>query len=92
MAEAQINTKEANKIMDKARELAQNPEKKKEMQAGWDKVCDILLPYYKAMKPLPRSFEVHHMNEHARYSFMSAYVNGYSMNECIERAIQKIKG
>ena len=84
--------KETNEILNRARELAKDPIKQAAMQAGWNKVLDQLQPYYLAMRPMPKSFEVHHMNEHARYHFMVAYVNGNEMEVCIDRAVSKVKG
>ena len=79
-------------VIQQMRDLAQKPSKKAEMQAAWNKVCDQLEPFYLAMRPKPKSFEVHHMNETARLEFARALIAGQSMDDCVAAAVSRIKG
>lgn len=72
------------------RDLARDPAKRAAMEAAWNKVVDQLHPYYLAMRPKPKSFEVHHMNETARYRFACALASGRPMEECITVAVARI--
>lgn len=72
------------------RDIARDPAKGRAMQAAWNTVCDRLEPHYLAMRPKPKSFEVHHMNETARARFACAVVAGHSFADCTDAAVQKI--
>jgi hypothetical protein len=87
-----VDKTEIEAAITRMRELAQNPAKKAEMEAAWGRVVDRLAPFYLAMRPKPRSFEVHHMNETARYRFACALAAGRPMDECVDVAVTKITG
>ena len=74
------------------RDLGRDPQKLAEMQAAWGTVMDNLEPYYLAMRPRPKSFEVHHMNETARARFAHAVAAGHPFAECARLAVSRIKG
>ena len=74
------------------RELVRSPAKLAEITAAWNQVCDRLETHYLAMRPKPKSFEVHHMNEIARAHFACAIVAGHQMAECVNIAIARITG
>lgn len=78
--------------VNRMRELARDPVKKAEMEAGWNAVLDRLGPFYSAMRPKPKSFEVHHMNETARYRFATAIVANRPMADCVDLAVTRITG
>lgn len=82
----------ANEAITRMREIAADPNVKAKMQAAWDRVCDALEPFYLAMRPKPRSFEVRHMNEKARERFAHAVAAGRSFDECTKVAIERVKG
>lgn len=77
----------ALKIM---RDLARDPAKRAEMEAAWNQACDQLEAHYLAIRPKLKSFEVHHMNEVARYRFACAIAAGHPMAECVNLAVAKI--
>jgi hypothetical protein len=85
----QMSNEEALRIM---RQLAQDPEKYKAMHAAWGTVMDRLGPFYMAMRPQPKSFEVHHMNETARQRFAHAVAAGHTFEDCAYLAVERIKG
>jgi hypothetical protein len=83
------SNEEALQIM---RQLGQDPKKREAMQAAWDTVMDRLEPFYMAMRPKPKSFEVHHMNETARQRFAHAIAAGHTFEDCAYLAVERIKG
>ena len=82
----------ANEAIARMREIATDPKVKAQMEAAWNRVCDALEPFYLAMRPKPRSYEVHHMNEKARERFAHAVAAGRSFDECANVAIERVKG
>ena len=82
--------KEIDEAIVRMRELARDLAKKAEMQAAWNKVCDRLEVHYLAMRPTPKSFEVHHMNEVARARFACALVAGHNYADCIDAAAKTV--
>ena len=72
------------------RDIARDPAKGAAMQAAWGTVCDRLELYYLAMRPKPRSFEVHHLNESARARFACAVAAGHDFAKCADLAAQRI--
>ena len=87
--DAEDSKRKAEAIL-RMRELARDPAKKAEMQAAWNKVCDRLEIHYLAMRPKPKSFEVHHMNEVARARFACALVAGHNYADCIDAAAKTL--
>jgi hypothetical protein len=80
-----------NEAIDQLRQMAEDPQTRVAMQAGWNAVMDQLEPFYLAMRPKPKSFEVHHMNEVARISFARAVIDGHSFAEAAALAVERIK-
>lgn len=74
------------------RNLARNPANLAEMQTAWNLACDRLEAHYRGIRPVPKSFEVHHMNETARARFACAIAAGHPMAECTRLAVEKIVG
>lgn len=77
----------AMKIM---RDLGRDPAKLAQMTAAWNTVCDRLEPHYLGMRPKPKVFEVHHMNEVARYRFSCAIAAGHDFAKCADLAVERI--
>jgi hypothetical protein len=91
MMNSAANTKaEIDAAISRMRDLGRDPAKLAEMQTAWNAVCDQLEPFYLAMRPKPKSFEVHHMNETARARFACAVAAGNSMADCTAVAVAKI--
>ena len=74
------------------RDLGRDPVILAQMQAAWSTVCDRLEPHYSAMRPKPKSYEVHHMNETARARFAYAIVAGHDFAKCADLAVERIVG
>ena len=87
-----VTKAEIEAAMTNMRELARNPAKLAEMTAAWNQACDRLEAHYRAMRPKPKVFEVHHMNVVARHRFACAIAAGHPMAECANLAIAKITG
>lgn len=49
------------------------------LKAEWCRVCDAIGVHALAMHPLPKSFEVHHLTEAARKTFLEAFERGEPM-------------
>ena len=89
---SEVTKAEIDAALANMRELARSPAKLAEMTAAWNRACDGLEAHYRTMRPRPRSYEVHHMNEVARYRFASAIAAGHPMEECANLAVAKIVG
>lgn len=85
-----VSQSEIEATLSRMRELARDPAKRAAMQAAWNAALDQLEPFYLAMRPKPKSFEVHHMNETARYRFACAIAAGHPMEECARLAVSSI--
>lgn len=88
----EFTKEELNAALAHMRDIARDPAKGAAMQAAWGTVCDRLEPHYLAMRPKPKSFEVHHMNEIARARFAHAVVAGHSFEKCADLAVERIMG
>lgn len=88
----EVTKEEINAALANMRKLAADPKARAEMQTAWDAACGQLETHYFAMRPKPKSFEVHHMNEVARYRFACAIAAGHPMIECANLAVEKITG
>jgi hypothetical protein len=86
----QQSFKDIEAALIRMRELARSPAKRAEMETAWNTVLDQLEPFYLAMRPRPKSFEVHHMNETARARFAYALAAGHSMAECASLAVARV--
>lgn len=87
-----LSKEEINAALENMRNLARDPSKLAEMTAAWNVACDSLEKHYLAIRPKIKNFEVHHMNEVARYRFACAIAAGHSMSECARLAVLKITG
>ena len=60
--------------------FAAAPDTEKELWAQWNAIVDVIHAHALAKRPLPRTFEVHHMNEVARKALLEAFVRGDAMD------------
>lgn len=58
--------------------LMRQPARMDELRVHWNRVCELLAPCFVAAKL--RSFEAHHLLEHARAAFFEAYDDGVPDN------------
>lgn len=72
----------------KAKMIADNCEK--ELWAGWNVIVDEIHKKVKKQKPLPKSFEVHHMNETARKAYLLAFVAGKGLDVAMMNALDLV--
>ena len=89
---AEVTKADIEAALTNMRELARSPAKRAEMTAAWNQACDGLQAHYRAMRPTPKRYEVHHLNEVARYRFACAIAAGRPMAECANLAIAEIVG
>lgn len=60
------------------KQLKRKPARMDELRVQWNRVCELLAPHFVAAKL--KSFEAHHLLEHARAAFFEAYNNGVPDN------------
>jgi hypothetical protein len=75
-------------LTEQARELAKT--RGEEMQRGWNLICDAIHPWALAQRPLPRSFEVHHVTETARAQYLKDLVAGASVDAAVTSALARV--
>lgn len=56
--------------------FAKEPAIEPELWAGWNRICDRIHAHATAMRPKPKSFEVHHLSEVARKAYLESFVAG----------------
>jgi hypothetical protein len=56
--------------------FAKEPATEPALWEGWNRVCDRIHTHALAMRPKPKSFEVHHLTETARKAYLESFVSG----------------
>jgi hypothetical protein len=60
------------------------------VRRGWHMVCDALEVHHKARRPVPKVFEVHHMNEVARAAYLIAIASGHAVADAVAASKKKV--
>lgn len=62
----------------------------KELWAGWNTIVTEIHEKIKKQKPLPKVYEVHHMNEVARKCYLTAFLANKGLDIALSEALQSI--
>jgi hypothetical protein len=80
-----------NEVVDSARKmLADDPGLAEAVRSAWNRVLNKIEARALAARPKPKSFEVHHETEIARLCFLTAVVEGRSLNSAEDAALQRV--
>ena len=72
----------------KAKMIKDNCEK--ELWAGWNVIVTEIHNHVKKQKPLPKVFEVHHMNEKARAQYLLSFLANEGLDIAMLKALNSV--
>lgn len=71
--------------------LAANQQDEALLWKGWNEICDAIEARALQARIKPKSFEIHHETETARYAYLLAYCNGKSIVVAKNEGLKSIK-